>query len=166
MRRLVLPALPLTKAAFRPFGDVIETAGADRLEINDGMAKRYHDLAHVDVEADGGKPLINIFEATMQSLPLRIELMERHPLGSQAFVPLSDSPWLAIVAPALEDGAPGKPEVFRPSPGQGINYGRGVWHHPLVALEATEFLVVDRGGSGGNLEIFRWKTPRFEAAAG
>ena len=86
-------------------------------------------------------------------LPIRITMMERHPLGSQAFVPISPYPWLVVVAAAQEDGTPGVPEAFIAASHQGVNYRKGTWHHPLIALQRTsEFLVVDRGGEGDNLE--------------
>ena len=143
---------PLTKDAFAPFGDVIETDGAEERLINAGTTTRYHDLARVDVAAGGGRPLISIFRGQGFALPVEIAMFERHPLGSQAFVPLADRPWLVVVA--VDDGGrPGEPFAFLASGTQGVNYAAGVWHHPLLALEATsDFLIVDRGASDANLE--------------
>ncbi len=143
----------LTVDAFAPFGDVIETENANHYPINQGTAERYHDLATVDTSEAGGRPLINIFRGQPCELPLTIRIMERHPLGSQAFYPLTRHPYLVVVAPP---GTPPKAsdlQAFLARPGQGVNYRRGVWHHPLIALDGvSDFLVVDRGGPGENCD--------------
>jgi len=145
----IVPLIALTREAFSPFGDVIQVDGSAHYTINSGYAERYHDLASVDVLEQDGRALISIFRATPRPLPVLIEVMERHPLSSQAFVPLSGLPFLVVVAPA---GATPKPEslrAFMTNGRQGINYRRGVWHHALLALESPcDFLVVDRGGPG------------------
>lgn len=143
---------PLTAAAFAPFGDVIELAGAQQMPINAGTTVRFHDLAKVDVGADGGRTLINLFRAQPREEPVRLTLMERHPLGSQAFLPLVEAPYYVVVAED-DHGRPGALRAFVSSGGQGVNYARNVWHHPLLALGAVrDFIVVDRGGAGVNLE--------------
>jgi ureidoglycolate lyase len=150
--RLHLVAAPLTAAAFAPFGDVIETEGRTHYPINAGTGQRYNDLAKVEVTAASGRPLISILSAEPVVLPLRLRLMERHPLSSQAFIPLSSTPFLVVVAP------PGALDIeciraFRSNGRQGVNYRTGTWHHPLLALEQTsQFLIVDRGGEGGNCD--------------
>jgi ureidoglycolate lyase len=149
----ILVAEPLTLLGFEPFGQVIEPDNADEIRlINGGTTTRFHDLAAVDVASEGGRPLISIFRGKPFALPVTIAMMERHPLGSQAFVPLHDWPFLVVVAPDT-DGRPGLPRAFVARAGQGVNYGRNVWHHPLIALgDMSDFLVVDRGGEGANLE--------------
>ena len=152
MAGLRLVAAPLTAAAFAPFGDVIETEGRAHYPINAGTARRYNDLAAVDVSAAGGWPLISIVSAEPVAFPLRLRLMERHPLSSQAFIPLSSTPFLVVVAPsgplAIESI-----RAFLSNGRQGVNYRTGTWHHPLLALErTTEFLIVDRGGEGDNCD--------------
>ncbi len=145
---------PLTKAAFAPFGDVIETEGAELRIINNGTTERFHDLATIDVAGDKARVLVNIFRGMAFALPIDIRMLERHPLGSQAFMPLQNRPFLVVVA---EDagGWPGHPVAFLCKGNQGVNYGRNVWHHPLISLEeASDFLVIDRGGEGDNLEEF------------
>lgn len=145
----MIRALPLTAAAFAPFGDVIET-GADPVMINNGTTERHHDLAKVDLIGQGAHTLINIFRGQPFTLPVEIRMMERHPLGSQAFMPLSDRPYLVVVA-LDENGSPGEPVAFL-AESRGVNYRANVWHHPLISLEAvSDFLVVDRGGNGVNL---------------
>ena len=152
-------ARPLTKEAFAPFGDVIETDGAAHFAINGGTTTRFHDLAHVDVATEGGRPLISIFRGQAFAFPVEIRMMERHPLGSQAFVPLQPVPFLIVVAPD-RDGQPGEPQAFLAAPGQGVNYARNVWHHPLVSISQTsDFVVVDRGGEQPNLEEKSYLVP-------
>ncbi|WP_241464218.1 ureidoglycolate lyase [Rhodoferax saidenbachensis] len=138
----------LTAAAFAPFGDVIAVGDAARqFSINEGFATRFHDLAHIDVLDQGGRPILNIFRATPRVLPMQLRVMERHPLGSQAFMPLSSTPYLVVVAPASPTLVPEQIRCFLAQAGQGVNYAKGTWHHPLIATErASDFLVVDRGG--------------------
>jgi len=148
-----LTPAPLTAEAFAPYGEVIETAGASELAVNQGTATRFDDLAAIDVAAGGGRPRLSIFRAAARELPLEIALMERHPLGSQAFVPLMGAPFLIVVGGRGDGFAADDLRAFVTAPGQGVNYARGVWHHPLIAIGAqADFLVVDRGGAGDNLE--------------
>lgn len=150
---------PLAAAAFAPFGQVISIEGAQHYPINAGMTERYHDLARVELGGVHARPLISIFRGQPYALPLTLKLVERHPLGSQAFYPLSDRPFLAIVAPD-EHGRPGVPRAFLVPPHTGINIAMNVWHGVLTALEAqSDFLVVDRGGEGNNLEEHHFETP-------
>ena len=143
---------PLTREAFAPFGDVIELEGARQIPINLGTTIRYHDLARVDVTEAGGRPLVNLFRAQPRVLPFEVTMLERHPLGSQAFVPLTDKPYLVVVAPAGELD-PQAVRAFVTHGWQGVNYAKGVWHHPLIALDVvSDFLVVDRGGEGHNCD--------------
>lgn len=147
-----LPIEPLTAEAFRPFGDVIEASDSARhFSINDGFAERYHDLAQINVGSLGGRAILSIFKALPRSLPMQLVLLERHPLGSQAFMPLSALPYLVVVAGAGPVPQLSAIRCFRAAPGQGVNYARGTWHHPLIALhQASDFLVVDRGGAPGD----------------
>ena len=144
---------PLTRAAFAPFGDVIETPGASHFAINSGFAERFHDLACIDVTSAGGRPLVSIFRAQPRELPLRLTLMERHPLASQAFGPLQDRDWMVVVASGPDPCQPRALQAFRAGGRQGVNYARGTWHHPLIVLTPDhEFLVIDRGDEGANLD--------------
>jgi ureidoglycolate lyase len=149
----VLKASALTAAAFAPFGDVIETAGHAARAINDGTCERFDDLAQVDVLAAGGRPLISIFKSLPRTLPLQVRGLERHPLSSQAIIPLDRVPFLVIVAAEGDAALGSRIRAFYNSGSQGVNYRRNTWHHPLIALErACHFLVVDRGGPGENCE--------------
>lgn len=160
--RRILAVQPLTKPAFAPFGQVIETEGAEHFDINEGTTTRFHDLARLELAGDGARPLLSIFRGKPFAPPVTIAMLERHPLGSQAFMPLSERPFLVVVAPD-EGGTPGRPQAFLARPGnslRGVNYARNVWHHPLLALEEeSDFLVVDRGGDGVNLEVFEFDEP-------
>ena len=143
----------LCREEFAPFGQVIETGDGHNFLVNDGTAMRYHDLALIDVSEDHGRPCLSIFRAQPRKLPLQLTMLERHPLSSQAFVPMAQARFLIIVAVA--DDQPGKPQAFVSSGRQGINYHRGTWHHPLIALDAqTDFLVMDRSGPGENCDEF------------
>ena len=148
-----VPLRPLTREAFAPFGEVIAKRDDPSFPINGGMCDRHHALAAMDLLGEGARAVLSIGHGRPYPEPLEIALVERHPLGSQAFVPLSPHPWLIVVARADETGAPGVPEAFFAESHQGVNYRKGVWHHPLIALQKTcDFLVVDRGGEGQNLE--------------
>lgn len=159
MTTRTIPIEPLTQSAFAPFGQVIETEGAHHYPINQGMTERYHDLARVELGGVHARPLISLFKGQPYQLPLSLSLVERHPLGSQAFYPLSDGPWLVIVAPDLH-GTPGTPRAFRPAPSQGVNIAMNTWHGVLCPLDVpSDYLVVDRGGDGSNLEEFTFEVP-------
>ena len=149
----------LTREAFAAFGDLITKEGAHHYPINDGTTERFHDLAQIDVTDAHGKPLVSLFQGQPRRLPLEVTIMERHPLGSQAFIPLSKNPYLVLVAPRGEFDARGLC-AFLAQAGQGVNYAKGVWHHALVALnEVSEFIVIDRGGAGSNCEEVRLGQP-------
>lgn len=143
-----IPTAPLTRAAFAPFGDVVETEGAEHFRYNDGYAVRFHDLARIECAAEGGRPLLSIFRAKPFPLPLRIALMERHPISSQAFVPMGEARFLVVVAEKSTAPDPADLRAFVTDGKQGVNYRPGTWHHPLIALKEGDFLVVDRSGPG------------------
>ncbi len=156
MAAIPLKLQPLTAQAFAPFGDVIEKTAASVQEINHGQTRKYADLAQVDTANAGGRPAMHIYNSSPVSLPLRIETLERHPLGSQAFIPLHPRPFLIVVAPA--GAAPQASQVrgFFSNGQQGVNYRKGVWHHYQITLhEASDYLVIDRAGPGGNFEEYR-----------
>jgi len=148
---------PLTVAAFAPFGDVLDASGSPDKIINAGMCDRHHDRARLDF--GDGRAGISVFDAVPRSLPYTLDMMERHPDGSQAFLPMTAAPFLVIVAPD-DNGAPGTPRAFRSAPGQGFNLHRGTWHGVLAPLGAPGICaVVDRIGPGPNLEEHRFATP-------
>lgn len=150
----ILTPLPLTAKAFAPFGDVLDATGDFRL-INDGLCRRHHDRATLDF-GPAGRPGLSIFHAEPRALPYSFDLIERHPEGSQAFVPMTDHPFLIIVAP----GPKALPRAFLTNGTQGINLHRGTWHGVLTPLHAPGlFAVIDRIGPTPNLEEHRYGQP-------
>jgi ureidoglycolate lyase len=148
--RLLSPE-PLTRDAFRPFGDVIEMEDSAHFTINQGFAERFNDLANVDVTMEGGATNVSLFLGQPRPVPFVIRLMERHPLGSQIFLPMQDRPWLVLVTEDVHDLKSYR--AFKATGRQGVNYARNVWHHPLLVQDAdSRFVVVDRKGPGNNLE--------------
>ena len=142
---------PLSAQAFASFGDVLEVAGAPDKMINAGLCGRYHDRAALDFGPQG-RAGISLFDAQPRSLPYTFDLLERHPEGSQAFIPMTDHPFLVIVA-LDKGGQPAAPRAFLTAPHQGVNFHRGVWHGVLTPLHAPGlFAVVDRIGETLNLE--------------
>ncbi|HVY04615.1 MAG TPA: ureidoglycolate lyase [Burkholderiales bacterium] len=151
-RKLVVQ--PLTRAAFAAFGDVIEIEGAQSFPINGDTCIRYNDLAHLDVAGQGGRAAMSLFRGQPVSFPLEISEVERHPLGSQSFTPMGEIPFLIVVAINGSNGQPGEPSAFLSNGRQGVNYARGVWHHPLLSLgKVSDFLVIDRAGAGENCDV-------------
>ncbi|WP_316014922.1 ureidoglycolate lyase [Roseobacter sp. HKCCA0434] len=148
---------PITADAFAPYGDLIDCAGDPDRIINQGLCGRYHDRARLDF-ADG-RAGISLFRAEPRILPMRLEMVERHPDGSQCFVPMSLDPFAVIVAPD-EGGSPGTPLAFRTAAGQSINFHRGTWHGVLTPLSAPGlFAVIDRIGDGANLQEHWFENP-------
>lgn len=148
---------PLTREAFAPFGDVLDVQGAPDKLINQDLCERYHDRAMLDF--GDGQAGISLFQAELRSLPYALDMVERHPDGSQAFLPMSMDPFLVIVSPD-SDGQPGQPCAFLTEAGQGVNYHRGTWHGVLTPLSGPGlFAVVDRIGEGPNLEEHWFETP-------
>ena len=149
---------PLTKEAFAPFGDILDAKGQPDKMINAGMCGRFHDRADLTF-AEGGRAGISIFNAKPRTLPYTLDLLERHPLGSQAFLPMTEHPFLVVVAPD-EGDRPGVPRAFMTAPHQGINFHAGTWHGVLTPLHAPGlFAVVDRIGEGENLDEWQLDAP-------
>jgi ureidoglycolate lyase len=144
---------PITKENFKKFGDMITTDGIKPLEINKGYANRYDGIANLDIKKDNGESTISIFSALKRSFPMKVDMMEKHPLGSQAFIPMKETTFLAFVAPEGDKPEINKVEAFIIPRGIGVNYNPGIWHFPLIATEDMNFLVVDRKGEGDNLVL-------------
>ena len=143
----------ITKDNFSKFGDMITTDGVNPIEINEGFAKRFDGIANLDTSKENGETTISIFSALKRTFPMNIDMMEQHPLGSQAFIPMKETTFLSFVAPNADKPDLDKVEAFIIPPGLGVNYKTGTWHFPLIATEDMNFLVVDRKGSGDNLKI-------------
>lgn len=154
----MIVAQPLTAAAFAPYGDVIEASGDPSFFINAGKCGRFHDLAKTDFT--DGKAGISLAQATPYAAPIQLSMVERHPLGSQMFMPLNAAPFLVVVS----DGPETTPKAFITSGAQGVNYHRNIWHGVLTPLHAPQpFLIVDYIGDGNNLEEHFFNTP-FQVA--
>ncbi|MDF0606320.1 ureidoglycolate lyase [Neisseriaceae bacterium TC5R-5] len=151
----ILVLEPLTKQAFAPFGDVIEIAGSDWLPINNGTTRRYHKLGLLDSSTEGGQAGISMARGDAFTLPQTIHILERHPLGSQAFIPCNGTSAIIVVAPPTTSNAPeeGRMRAFLASGEQGVHYHRGTWHHPLMSLnQVGVFIMLDRIGGGHNCD--------------
>lgn len=150
---------PITADGFAPFGTVMDLATAEQRLINGGTTTRFHALSMADTEREGGRTIQSLFRGQPRVFPYAVTMMERHPLGSQAFFPLGGRAWIAVVAPD-ENGAPGAPRAFWVPGLTGVQYARNVWHHPLIAVGAVcDFLVMDREGPGNNLEEADYPAP-------
>ena len=150
---IIINPKPITKENFSKFGDMITTDDIKPLKINNGYAKRFDGIANLDTSKDNGETTICIFSALKRSFPMKIDMMEKHPLGSQAFIPMKETTFLVFVAPKGEKPNLNEVEAFIVPPGIGVNYNPGTWHFPLISTEDMNFLVVDRKGSGDNLVI-------------
>ena len=153
MTNLVIKPKLINKENFKKFGDMITTADIKPIEINEGYAKRFDGIANLNTSKDNGETTISIFSALKRSFPMKIDMMEKHPLGSQAFIPMKQTTFLVLVAPKGSKPDLNKIEAFIVPPEIGVNYNPGTWHFPLIATEDMNFLVVDRKGSGDNLVI-------------
>ena len=143
----------ISKENFAQFGELITTDDIKPISINDGYAKRFDGIANLDTSKDNGEATISIFSAIKRTFPMNIDMMEQHPLGSQAFIPMKETTFLSFVAPDGDKPDLDKVEAFIIPPGLGVNYKTGTWHFPLISTEDMNFLVVDRKGSGDNLKI-------------
>ena len=152
MSKTITPK-PITKENFLKFGDLITTKDIEPITINDGYAKRFDNIAKLNTSKDNGKTTISIFSALKRTFPMKVHMMESHPLGSQAFIPMKETTFLCFVAPIGEKPDLNKIESFIIPPGLGINYKPGIWHFPLISTVDMNFLVVDRKGPGNNLII-------------
>ena len=143
----------ITKDTLAKFGKLITTNDSRPISINDRYAKRFDGIANLDTSKDNGETTISIFSAIKRTFPMNIDIMEQHPLGSQAFIPMKETTFLSFVAPSADKPDLDKVEAFIIPPGLGVNYKTGTWHFPLISTEDMNFLVVDRKGSGNNLKI-------------
>lgn len=143
----------LSAAAFAPFGDVVESSDRQVAAMNAESFERFDDLCAV--EANDGHVAISIARCrTITTLPYEFNMIERHPHGSQAFVPLTPCRMLVVVAVAGEPAAAADLRAFVSNGRQGINYHRGTWHMPLIAFDAgQEFLIIDRVGDSPNCDL-------------
>ena len=160
MQKNIKP-IEISKAIFAKYGDLISTNDINPIDINAGYAKRFDDLAELNTLEDGGKSVVSIFSALKRTFPMTIDMMEKHPLGSQAFMPMKETTFLSFVAPPGESPEINKIQSFIIPPKTGINYKPGVWHFPLITTEDTNFIVIDRKGSGENLIIHEFEKEKI-----
>jgi len=155
MEKIIIP-IKITRSNFSSYGDLISSNDVSPININEGFAKRFDNLANINTSKDNGKTSVSIFSATKRIFPMKIEMMEKHPLSSQAFIPMKETTFLSFVAPPGESPEISKIQCFIIPPKIGINYKPGVWHFPLISTEDTNFLVIDRKGEGENLIIHKF----------
>tara|TARA_B100000965_G_scaffold312449_1_gene272266 strand:+ start:125 stop:622 length:498 start_codon:yes stop_codon:yes gene_type:complete len=153
MTERIIKPIPMTKENFSMFGDMISTENIKPIEINNGYANRFDDIAKIDTANNNGETTISIFSALKRSFPMKIDMMEKHPLGTQAFIPMKETTFLTLVAPEGKKLEMDKIESFVVPKGKGVNYKTGIWHFPLISTEDMDFLVVDRKGPGENLIV-------------
>jgi len=160
MEKIIKP-IKITRTNFATYGDLISADDIKPMDINTGYAKRFDNLAHINTSKDEGKTVVSIFSALKRTFPMKIDMMEKHPLGSQAFIPMKETTFLCFVAPSGESPVVSKIQSFIIPPKTGINYKPGIWHFPLISTENTNFLVIDRKGDGENLIIHKFEKEKI-----
>ena len=155
--KITIKPIKITKKNFSKFGELIDTKKRKPIIINNGYAKRFHDLGKINTSSKKGNPIISIFSAKKRSFPMKIDMMEKHPLGSQAFIPMKETVFLVFVAPKGKKPDIKKIKSFIVPKQTGINYKPGIWHFPLISNKNMNFLVIDRKGKGSNLIIHKFK---------
>jgi len=160
MEKIVQP-IKITRSNFSTYGDLISANDINPMDINAGYAKRFDNLANINTSSAGGKTIVSIFSALKRTFPMKIDMMEKHPLGSQSFIPMKETTFLSFVAPAGESPEISKIQSFVIPPKTGINYKPGIWHFPLISTENTNFLVIDRKGKGENLIIHKFEKEKI-----
>jgi len=157
----IIKPIETTRENFAAYGDLISSDAIKPMDINAGYAKRFNDLAKINTSKDKGETIVSIFSAIKRSFPMKIDMMEKHPLGTQAFIPMKETTFLAFVAPSGESPEIDKIQSFVIPPKRGINYKPGIWHFPLISTENINFLVIDRKGSGDNLIIHKFEKEKI-----
>ena len=160
MEKIIKP-MKISRSNFAEYGDLISTSSINPMDINAGYAKRFDNLANLNTLKDDGKTIVSIFSALKRVFPMKIDMMEKHPLGSQAFIPMKETTFLCFVAPPGEFPEINKIQSFIIPPQTGINYKPGIWHFPLISTENTNFLVIDRKGKGKNLVIHKFEKEKI-----
>tara|TARA_Y100000590_G_C15561192_1_gene954828 strand:- start:610 stop:1119 length:510 start_codon:yes stop_codon:yes gene_type:complete len=155
MEKIIKP-IKISRSNFSSYGDLISTENINPININAGYAKRFDNLVNLNTSKNNGKTIVSIFSALKRTFPMQIDMMEKHPLGSQAFIPMKETTFLSFVAPPGNFPELNKIQSFIIPPKMGINYKPGVWHFPLISTEDTNFIVIDRKGAGENLIIYKF----------
>ena len=159
--KIIIKPKKITRKNFKKFGDLISTKKIRPININNGYAKRFNNLCKINTSIKKGNAIMSIFSAKKRKFPMKIEMMEKHPLGSQAFVPMSETKFLVFVAPKGKKPNTKKIQSFIVPKQTGINYKPGIWHFPLISTKSMNFLVIDRKGKGNNLVIYKFKNEKI-----
>ena len=159
--KIIIKPKKITRKNFQKFGDLISVKKKKSVNINDGYAKRFDNLCRINTSSKKGKTIMSIFSAKKRKFPMNIKMMEKHPLGSQAFVPMNETTFLVFVAPKGKRPNTKKIESFIVPKQTGINYKPGIWHFPLISSKNMNFLVIDRKGIGNNLVIHNFKNEKI-----
>ena len=159
--KIIIKPKKINNKNFKKFGDLISTRKRKPIKINNGYANRYDNLCKINTSTKNGNTIVSIFSAKKRRFPMNIKMMEKHPLGSQAFIPMKECTFLVFVAPRGEKPNVKKIESFIVPKQTGINYKPGIWHFPLISKKKMNFLVVDRKGKGNNLEIHNFKKEKI-----
>ena len=160
MEKIIKP-IKISRKNFAAYGDLISSDDVKSMDINAGYAKRFDNLADLNTSKNEGKTIVSIFSASKRAFPMKIDMMEKHPLSSQAFMPMKETTFLSFVAPQGEFPEISRIESFIIPPKTGINYNPGIWHFPLISTENTNFLVIDRKGKGENLIIHKFEKEKI-----
>ena len=158
---VVIKPIKITKNNFKEYGDLISSNNVSPIDINAGYAKRFDDLAKINTLKNKGETIVSIFSALKRTFPMQIDMMEKHPLGSQAFIPMEDTKFLVFVAPKGDKPDVNKIQSFLVPKQTGVNYNAGIWHFPLISMKNMNFLIVDRKGKGNNLVIYKFKKDKI-----
>ena len=159
--KIIIKPKKITHKNFKKFGDLISTKKVKPININNGYAKRFNNLCRINTSSKKGNTIMSIFSAKKRKFPMKIVMMEKHPLGSQAFIPMSETKFLVFVAPKGKKPNTKKIESFIVPKQAGINYKPGIWHFPLISTKSVNFLVIDRKGIGNNLAIYKSKNEKI-----
>tara|TARA_B100001179_G_C18348203_1_gene299626 strand:- start:91 stop:585 length:495 start_codon:yes stop_codon:yes gene_type:complete len=157
----IIKPIKINRENFATYGDLISSENIKPININDGYAKRFDNLVNINTSKDDGKTVVSIFSALKRNFPMKINMMEKHPLGSQAFIPMKETTFLSFVAPPGTFPEISKIQSFIVPKKMGINYKPGIWHFPLISTEDTNFLVIDRKGSGKNIIIHKFEKEKI-----
>ena len=159
--KITIKPKKITRKNFKKFGDLISTKNIKAININNGYAKRFDNLCKINTSLKKGITIMSIFSAKKRRFPMKIDMMEKHPLGSQAFIPMEDTKFLVFVAPRGDKPDVNKIQSFVVPKQTGVNYNAGIWHFPLISMKNMNFLIVDRKGKGNNLVIYKFKKDKI-----
>ena len=159
--KIIIKPKKITSKNFKKYGELISTKKIEPININNGYAKRFNNLCKINTSLKKGNTIVSIFSAKKRKFPMRIDMMEKHPLGSQAFIPMDETKFLVFVAPKGKKPNIKKIESFIVPKQTGINYKPGTWHFPLISTKNMNFLVIDRKGKGNNLIIHKFKNEKI-----